>query len=101
MRLVWTRRGRADLEEIVDYIMQDNPAAAVSVLDCIEETAGDLVDHPGMGRPGRVAGTRELVIAGLPWILPYLATGDRITVLRVLHTARQWPGEFDNGNGEP
>jgi len=101
MRLVWTRRARADFEQILDYILQDNPAAAVSVLDRIEEAAGSLVEHPGMGRPGRVAGTRELVVAGLPWILPYLITGDRIAILRVLHAARQWPGDFDNDGSEP
>lgn len=100
MRLVWTRRARADLEEIFDYILQDNPIVAGGVLDRIEEAALSLVEHPGMGRPGRVAGTRELVIAGLPWILPYTAHPDSITILRVLHAARQWPGGFAN-SGRP
>ncbi|HSH42504.1 MAG TPA: type II toxin-antitoxin system RelE/ParE family toxin [Arenicellales bacterium] len=98
MRLVWTRRARADLEEIFDYILQDNPTVASSVLDRIGEASLSLVEHPGMGRPGRVAGTRELVVAGLPWILPYTAHPDAVVILRVLHAARQWPGDFDQGD---
>jgi len=53
-----------------------------------------LADHPGMGRPGRVDGTRELVIAGLPYVVAYFHQGDTVTVLRVLHGAMKWPKRF-------
>jgi toxin ParE1/3/4 len=53
-----------------------------------------LAEHPGMGRPGRVEGTRELVIAGLPYLVAYLHRGDTVTVLRVVHGAMKWPKRF-------
>ena len=56
---------------MVEYIAEDNPAAALSVLSTIREAPGVLLEHPCIGRPGRVQGTRELVVSGLPYILPY------------------------------
>jgi toxin ParE1/3/4 len=53
-----------------------------------------LADQPGMGRPGRVAGTRELVISGLPFILPYVEKAGVVTILRVMHTSMKWPEKF-------
>ena len=50
-----------------------------------------LKEHPAVGRPGRVAGTRELLVTGTPYILPYRVAGDVLEVLRVLHSARRWP----------
>lgn len=61
MRLVWARPASADRKEIREYIAQDNPAAALALDELFSEKASRLVDHPGLGRPGRVTGTRELV----------------------------------------
>lgn len=94
MKIVWTRKARTDLINIFDYILQDNPQAAVDVLDRIERSAENLSRHPGIGRPGRVDRTRELVVPGLPYILPYLTGTDTITIVRVLHTAMKWPDSF-------
>ncbi|THF62056.1 type II toxin-antitoxin system RelE/ParE family toxin [Pseudothauera rhizosphaerae] len=90
MKLVWTRLAAADRREIRAYIAQDNPAAALALDELFAEKAGRLADHPGLGRPGRVAGTRELV-AHQNYILVYDMAGDLVRVLRVLHAARQWP----------
>lgn len=90
MRLVWTKPASLDRKEIREYIAQDNPAAALALDELISEKASRLVDHPGLGRPGRVAGTRELV-AHQNYILIYDITQDLVRVLRVLHAARQWP----------
>jgi toxin ParE1/3/4 len=100
VKIQWTRGARADLNEIFDYLLQENPGAATEVLDKIDQSAAHLADHPGMGRPGRVKNTRELVISGLPWILPYLTGPDAITILRVIHAAMQWPGGFDDDAGK-
>ncbi len=100
MKIQWTRGARADLNEIFDYLLQDNPGAANEVLDKINQSAARLADHPGMGRPGRVKNIRELVIPGLPWILPYLTEPDAITILRVIDAAMQWPGGFDDDAGK-
>lgn len=90
MRLVWTEPASLDRKEIREYIAQDNPAAALALDELISEKASRLIDHPGLGRPGRVTGTREL-IAHQNYILIYDITQDLVRVLRVLHAARQWP----------
>ncbi len=92
MRLVWTRLASTDRKEIREYIAQDNPAAALALDELLSEKAFHLVDHPDLGRPGRVTGTRELV-AHQNYILVYDTAGDLVRVLRVLHAARQWPPE--------
>ena len=56
--------------------------------------AARLLDNPALGRPGRVPGTRELVVAGTPYILPYRVQGEIIQILHVLHGARRWPERF-------
>ena len=94
MRLHWTAAAQADLEAIVDYLLRENPAIVSDIVARIDQSISPLRHHPGMGRPGRVAGTRERVVSGLPYIVPYQACPDRIVILRVLHTARQWPDRF-------
>lgn len=90
MRLVWTRPANIDRKEIREYIAQDNPAAALALDELLSEKANRLIDHPGLGHPGRVIGTRELV-AHQNYILVDDTAGDLVRVLRVLHAARQWP----------
>jgi len=89
--VLWTRGARGDLFAVFDYIARDNPTAADAVLDRVEEVVSRLEDHPGLGRPGRKAGTRELVLAGLPYVVVYRVRRGAVQVLRVLHGARQWP----------
>jgi plasmid stabilization system protein ParE len=50
-----------------------------------------LPDHPTIGRPGRLIATRELIVTGTPYPLPYTVVGEEIVILRVLHGAQQWP----------
>ncbi len=90
MRLVWTRLANADRQKIREYIAQDNPAAALALDELFSEKTKRLVDHPNLGRPGRVAGTREL-IAHQNYILVYDIVGDQVRLLRVLHASRQYP----------
>lgn len=90
MRLVWTRLANADRQKIREYIAQDNPAAALALDELFSEKTKRLVDHPNLGRPGRVAGTRELV-AHQNYILIYDTVDDHVRLLRVLHASRQYP----------
>lgn len=69
---------------------QNNPSAALALDELFSESAGRLVDHPQLGRTGRIIGTRELV-AQHNYILVYDVSGDMVRVLRVVHAARQWP----------
>jgi toxin ParE1/3/4 len=91
VKLEWRRRAQADLAELVAFIAADDPAAAYRVHDAIILKVALLLRHPDIGRPGRVRGTRELVVTGTPYIVAYRAVADLVTVLRVLHGARRWP----------
>lgn len=88
--LDWTESAEADREELLDYIAQDNPLAAIKVGDEIERQIEGLLDFPEVGRTGRIDGTRELVITGLPYIVCYAVTDKSITILRILHGRQQW-----------
>lgn len=66
MHVKWTRTALLNLDSAVEYIAKDRPMAAKDVGQKIRDTVRLLADHPGMGRPGRLPGTRELVISGLP-----------------------------------
>ena len=91
----WTKHAERDLDEIASYIGQDSPAAAARVvLELIDNVEAILLKRPAIGRSGRVLGTRELVIGGLPYIVPYRVREKDIEILRVLHTSRQWPYEL-------
>ena len=81
---------RFDLRSIVDHISDNNPQAARALVDQIEMRADRLSDNPKMGRPGRIAGTRELVVHP-NYMLVYAESFGIVTILRVLHAARQWP----------
>ena len=76
----------------LDYIAQDNPLAAAELDEEIEHQVDMLLQHPKMGRPGRVKGTRELVIGRTPFIAVYRLEGSkRIEIIRLLHGSQQWP----------
>jgi toxin ParE1/3/4 len=91
MQVRWSRKALLNLDNAVEYIAVDNPVKAAEVAQRIWDSAQQLVDQPGMGRPGRVAGTRELLIPGLPFILPYVEKGMAVIILRVMHAAMKWP----------
>ena len=90
MKLFWTHEADQDRDAIYDYIEIDNPAAAFDLDALFSEQAALLIENPGMGRPGRMPGTRELV-AHRHYLLVYDTVGDLARILRVMHTARQWP----------
>ena len=88
--LKWLALARADILEIVDYISDDNPDAAQRVKDDIEAKVAKLPEFPKIGRPGRIEGTRELVVWA-NYIIVYQEDVFTIQILRVLHAAQQWP----------
>ncbi len=95
MRIRWFAAAIADLVEIRRFIEdQDHPAAARKAAQRVLSAVQYLRDHPASGRPGRVTGTREAIIAGLPYIVPYRVRDGVLEILRVLHTSRQWPKEL-------
>jgi toxin ParE1/3/4 len=94
LRIEWTRKAAANLDLIEQYIALDNPTAADKVIVSIGLSVELLSTYPDMGRSGRVEGTRELVIGGLPYIVVYRRKQEKITILRVMHGAMKWPKRF-------
>lgn len=94
MKLLWTRRALAEIDEIFAYVAADSPIAAEHVALLIEAKARLLIDQSYMGRSGRVDGTREFVVTGTPYILPYRVCDGRVEILAVLHASRQWPDQL-------
>lgn len=90
MKVFWTAQAAKDREVIFDYIEARNPQAALQLDEQISLKVRRLEDHPDSGRPGRVAGTRELV-THRHYVVVYDTVSESIRILRVLHTARQWP----------
>ena len=94
MQLKWTEPAAQDLDKIEEYISRENsPAVAIEiVLKVIETVEMVLPTHPRAGRMGRVTGTREFVIEGVPFVVIYRQIGsDQLQIIRVLHDAQQWP----------
>lgn len=92
MIIRWTRRAEADLFDQCDHIAKDDPNLAARIAEIFATVEG-LSEFPYRGRPGRVDGTRELVLAGLPWIAVYAVTDSMVVVLRLLHGAQAYPTE--------
>lgn len=90
MRVRWRPLAEADRDAILDHIAQDNPVAAIELGDAIDRRVAALPQHPKLYRVGRVRGTRELVVHP-NYVLVYRIARDEIQILRVLHSARQWP----------
>ena len=92
MILVWLPEALRNRFEQLDYLAQDNPLAAADQDEEIEHQVDLLLQNPKMGRPGRMQGTRELVISRSPFIAVYRLKGSRrIEILRLLHGSQQWP----------
>jgi toxin ParE1/3/4 len=91
MRIRWTEGADGNLDQVEEYIAQDNPPAAVVSVHKIIEAAQMLADYPTIGKRGRERGTRELVVAGLPFIIIYVVHREELVIIRVLHTALRYP----------
>jgi len=91
MRVRWLRKALHNLDEEAAYIATDDAAAAQLVVARIVESVPQLAHQPGLGRPGRVPGTRELIVQKTRYIVPYRVRGDTVQILRVFHTSRRPP----------
>lgn len=87
MKLDWSRLVLADRESIFDYIEAESPRSAVKVDESIEAAADQLLAHPEIGRPRRLADTREWIVSGLPYIIAYQVSSGVVRVLRVAQRA--------------
>ena len=85
----WLRVARQNLDDEATSTAQDDAAAASRVVARVLEAVAQLAHQPGLGRPGRVPGTRELVVLKTPYLVPYIVDGDQVIILRVFHTSRR------------
>ena len=93
MEVVFSRRAKTDLQNIVTHIATDDPKAAQNFGDQIIDALRSLANNPHHARPGRVSGTRELIVHK-SYIAAYTVTEHTVTILTVRHAARLWPGSF-------
>ena len=91
MRVKWLRAALRNLDEEAAYIASDDEAAARLVVKRVLDAVESLAKQPGLGRPGRVHGTRELIVQKTRYIVPYRVHGETIEILRVFHTSRRLP----------
>jgi toxin ParE1/3/4 len=89
--IVWSLRAIGHLADLRSYIARDNPNAANRIAGALLDAVECLAELPNLGRPGRVAGTRELVVPGTPYVIPYRVQGDRLEVIAVFHGRQKWP----------
>jgi toxin ParE1/3/4 len=94
VRVEWLPVAERNRESHLPYIGERNPWAAIDMGDAIEAAVQHLVDHPDMGRQGRVKGTRELVVSGTPYVIAYRVETDAVVILRLLHGAQKWPSKI-------
>lgn len=90
MKVVWTPEALMDRGDIWDYIAADNPRAATRMDELFSDAVARLAEHPKLGRPGKIQGTREL-IPHESYRLVYEISRETVWVLALVHTARQWP----------
>ncbi len=89
MRVRLSPRARHDLHEIVRHIARESPRNARLVRDRIKEAVEQLRLHPESGRPGRIDGTRELVIGHTTHIAVYRITNRTLEIIAIIHESRQ------------
>jgi toxin ParE1/3/4 len=91
VRIEWLPEAARNLTAQLDWIAERDPWAAIGTGDAAHAAVGRLADHPAIGRPGRVVGTRELSVVGTPYCVVYRIDRTAVLVLRVLHGAQRWP----------
>jgi toxin ParE1/3/4 len=94
MKIVWSPRAVAHLAAIRAFIAEDSPDAAEVIAAKIITSVEQLAQHPNRGRAGRVSGTRELVVVGTAYVLPYRVKAERLEIIAVFHGRQHWPGSF-------
>ena len=94
MTIVWSPRAVGHLVALRQHIADTNPAAATRIGGLIVEGVERLARFPGLGRPGRIAGTRELVVPGTRYLVPYRVRGSRVEVIAVFHERQRWPKQL-------
>jgi toxin ParE1/3/4 len=89
--VVWSPRAIGHLAGLRAYIARGNPGAAARTATTLLAVIDRLAELPNLGRPGRVSGTRELVVPGTRYVIPYRVRGERLEIIAVFHGRQRWP----------
>lgn len=92
MQVRWTSAAANDLENIANYLFDKTPENAARLIREVYDTASSLKNFANRGRAGKKAGTRELVMPALPYVIVYDVRGDTVYIVRILHSSQDWPG---------
>lgn len=95
MRVRWSLAANQHLAGIVDFIAFENPHAALRFDDLLRRAVDRLADFPQSGRPGLIAGTREL-LPHRSYRIVYDIEGETVRIMAIVHTSRQWPPAEDD-----
>ena len=90
MKVIWSPEAIEDLISLRAYIGEHNPGAASKVVETLLDAVRNLEKFPGMGRPGRVPNTRELLVPHTPYLVPYTVTERGLEIIAIVHMARCW-----------
>jgi toxin ParE1/3/4 len=91
VRVRWLPQAQRDLQRQLEYVAERDPNAATALSQAVATAATRLIDHPKIGRPGRLRSTRELVVTRTPYVVIYRVEPSEVVILRVLHGAQRWP----------
>jgi len=94
MEVKWLRKALLDLDKEADYIAEDDPRSARLVVQRIFQAVESLTSNPALGRPGRITGTRELIVPKTRYIVPYRVRANRVEILRLFHSSRKLPARW-------
>lgn len=88
----WLKKALTDLDSSLDYVAENQgEVTAKALAKKLFDAVDSIVHNPSIGRSGRIAGTRELVISGTPYIIPFRVKGTKVEILRIFHTSRNPP----------
>ncbi len=93
-KIVWSRRAIRHLTGLLAYIQKDSEQNAVAVAKRILDAVDLVQTQPDMGRPGRIVGTRELLVVDTPYVIPYRVRQGRIELIAVFHGRQKWPDKL-------
>jgi toxin ParE1/3/4 len=91
MIVEWSPRALDDLDQIADYLLQKDPLAARAIVAQLISAGESLSDFPKRGRRSRLVRHRELKVSALPYFLVYRVARERVIVVQVVHSSRDWP----------
>jgi len=89
--VVWSARAIGHLADLRAYMARENPGAAARTATMLLAAVDRLAELPNLGRPGRVSGTRELVVPGTRYVIPYRLRAEHLEIIAVFHGRRRWP----------